>query len=124
MPIMPEFRNPGDYLRFFGPSVERPQADPEKKFRFIQLQERMAPLKYPYTFKSVAPGSKGDNITFTELQPDSVHIYEAYLGVKPGIRIFVWHPYDSKILKWDEKIEKIADTVSPIIPHCKVSFVT
>jgi len=117
MPILPEFREPGDFLRHFGPSVARPQADPEKKFRYIQLQERMAPLKYPYTFVSVAPGSKGDDITFAELQPDNVHIYEAYLGVKPGVRIFIWHPYDSKILKWDEKIEEIAEDYTANITH-------
>jgi len=117
MPIIPEFREPGDFLRHFGPSVEHPQRDPEKKFRYILLQERMAPLKYPYTFASVASGEKSDDITFDELQPDSIHIYEAYLGVKPGARIFIWHPYDEKILKWDTKIEDIAEDYTANITH-------
>lgn len=117
MPIMPKFREPGDYLRYFGPSITRPQQDPTKKFRYIQLLERMAPLKYPYTFPSVAAGAKSDDITFDELQPDNIHIYEAYLGVKPGARIFVWHPYDEKVLKWDEKIEDIDEDYTANITH-------
>lgn len=117
MPIMPEFRAPGDYLRHFGPSVARPQRDPDKRTRYIQLQERMAPLKYPYTFSSVATGAKSDDVVFDELQPDNIHIYEAYLGVKPGARIFTWHPYDEKILKWDEAIEDIEEDHTANITH-------
>jgi len=117
MPIMPRFRAPGDYLRHFGSSVAHPQEDPEKRFRYIQLQERMAPLKYPYTFASVASGAKSADVTFDELQPDNIHIYETYLGVKPGARIFLWHPYDKKILKWDEKIEDIEEDDTANITH-------
>ena len=107
MTIMPKFEEPGYYIRYYGARIDKPAEEPEKKFRYIHLLEREGPLKYPYTFASVAVGSKTDAFTFKELDPSTEHIYQAYLGVVPGVQVYVWHRYDEKILKWDEKIEDI-----------------
>ena len=106
---LPEFQEPGQYIRYFGPSVSDPQNDPKRKTRYILLLERMAPLKYPYRFSSLTDGEKSSEVIFDELDPSKNHIYQAFLGIKPGARIFVWHPYDTKILKWDETIEDIEE---------------
>lgn len=75
------------------------------------------PLKYPYSFPSLASGSKSDDVTFDELDPDEDHVYQAFLGINPGIRVQVWHPFDIRILKWDERIEDIDEDATANLVH-------
>jgi len=96
-----KFLEPHYYIRFFDRVA--------KKTRFFLLLEREAPLKYPYKFQELEPGETlKEEIIFEELNPSDHHIYQAFLGIRHGCIVYVWHPYQEKILKFDESpIEKI-----------------
>ena len=104
MPIIPKFPEPGTYCRFYDLT--------EKVYKYLRLLEVEAPLKYPYRFASLSAGSKrSEAFVFDELNPSDAkkHRFCAYIGVKPGVKLFIWHPYDQKVLKWDEDIEDVSD---------------
>lgn len=109
--FMPWFPEPGSYIRqFLGTN-----ADGTPVYGYRQLLWRRDPLKYPYRFASQAAGNKSTNgKSFDELECDTKkkHIYLAYLGVKPGFRFFLWHPYDIKNLKWDEDVTTIDENLT------------
>lgn len=100
MPYNPWFPEPGTYIRYL--AYESGQAI----IKYRKLLWRRAPLRYPYRFASVAAGGTlGTGTTFEDLNPATKakkHIYLAYLGVRPGFLYHIYHPYDIKILKWDE----------------------
>lgn len=102
-----KFQQPGRYERYFGANIARPQTDSEKRTRFIRLLDRQFPLKYPFSFPSLAANAKSDDQSFDELNPDEDHIYQAFLGVTPGVRLLVFHPLDVRQLRWDERVTDI-----------------
>ncbi|ODS41517.1 MAG: hypothetical protein A7315_05955 [Candidatus Altiarchaeales archaeon WOR_SM1_79] len=73
-----------------------------KDFVFRRLLQKEGPLTYPRTFTALTTDTKSDLVIFDELDPDEKHIYQLLLGVSPGVYYYVWHPYDEKMLKWDE----------------------
>ena len=103
MSFTPSFPEPGVYVRYWDQTA--------KEFKFIRLMERSGPLKYPRRLPQLTAGSKGDTTTFDELNPSETkkHRYMAYVGVRPGFQYYLWHPYDVKLLKWDEDITDITE---------------
>ena len=102
--MLPKFPQPGTYCRYYDLTA--------KLYRYLRLMEMDAPLKYPYRFPSLSPGSKlSDTVNFDELNPSDSkkHRYCAFLGVKPGIKLYIWHPYDMKVMQFDEHIEDISE---------------
>lgn len=91
---MVEFLPPGYYIKFW----DRTQ----RKFRYYLLTEREGPLKYPYTFSALARDTKCDLVTFDDHNPAKNHVYQIFLGLRPGFRLYLWLPYDMKVLKLDE----------------------
>ena len=89
-----EFLEPGEFVRWW-------EKD-RRVFVYNRLLEREGPLKYPYTFSVLAAGAESDQFKTQDLNPAAGHIYNWYLGVRPGIQVRVWHPYDEKQLKLDE----------------------
>lgn len=113
MAILPRFSEPGTYKRYLGANILNDQ-DPTVKIRYILLQERVYPLKYPFQFTStqaapIAAGAKTDPFTFRDLDPKPGHVYETFLGLTPGARYQLSHPFDIRQLKWDEKIQDITE---------------
>jgi len=104
-----EFLPPGAIIRWWD--------DNSKDFIYLRLLEREGPLKYPYTFSALSAGSESDEFKTEDLNPSKTHIYNLYLGVRPGIQVRVWHPYDEKLLKWDEKLDDIDDDEAANIEH-------
>lgn len=95
-----KFHQPGHYLRFY----DRNEGD-HGEIKFIQLMEGEGILKYPWTYGNLTSDTMTDGTNeknFDELDPADNHIYQIFLGVDPRIRATIWHPYDEKILKWDE----------------------
>ena len=80
-----KFLPPGSYIRVYDRET--------KQFKFYYLKEREAPLKYPKTFSALAPGAETSEFITDDLNPSKNHIYQAYLGVRHGIQVRVWHPY-------------------------------
>ena len=110
MPYRPWFPEPGSYIKY--------RHAEKKEITFRRLEWRRDPFKYPMRLSSLAAGTKQTNPTvFEDLNPSETkkHIYLAYLGVKPGFIYYLWHPFDIKNLKWDERIEDVdEDTVANI----------
>lgn len=103
VPVSAGFPASGTYLRYMDSAV--------KQYRFMRLMERQLPLLYPRRLGSVASGSTTSDVSLDELNPskEKKHRYLVYMGVGPGARYYVWHPFDVKILKWDETpIEDVA----------------
>lgn len=103
MPYLPWFPEPGSYVRYF--DVET------KTYKYLRLMWRRLPYIYPFRMDQLAAHTKGDIETFDEINPSATkkHRYLVYLGVKPGFLYYLWHPYDVKSLKWDEKVDDIAE---------------
>jgi len=91
---MVEFLKPGYYIKFWDRK--------ERKFRYYLLTEREATIKYPYTFEELARDTKNDLVVFDDHNPAKNHVYQIFLGMRPGFRLYLWLPYDAKILKLDE----------------------
>jgi len=109
MSFMPWYPDPGSYIRYYDKDLQ--------EIRYRKLTWKRDPLKYPRRLPAIAAGIKGDPLTFKEINPsdDKHHIYLAYLGVKPGFVFYLWHPFDVKNLKWDERISEVdEDTVANI----------
>ena len=87
MPFTPtrDLPKPEDYLRYFDAIA--------KETKFIKLVDRRGPISYPYRMPAVAAGSKGDAITFDEINPSETknHVYVAYLGLCKGFLFYLWH---------------------------------
>ena len=115
-PSIPRFAEPGSYIRYFGTSLVE-GSDKVDKFRFVRLQETEKPLNYPFTFGSLGVDAVGDPVTFSDLEPGLVHIYQVFLGVAPGVRIRVSHPQDVRVLKWDENIAQISEDLTAVLNH-------
>ena len=101
MPSLPWFPEAGSYVKYFDIKT--------RTYKYLRLLWKRAPYTYPFRLPAVAAGSKGDTVTFDEINPseDKKHRYLTYLGVKPGFLYYLWHPYDIKNLKWDENITDI-----------------
>lgn len=105
MPLLPatvRFPEPGSYARFWDADLRR--------YLFLRLVDREYPLKYPRRLPSVATGAKTSLTIFRETNPSAIkkHIYNAYIGVKPGALFTIYHPSDVKLLSWDESIVEIS----------------
>jgi len=111
MTFTPWFPEPGSYIRYFNFDV--------KEYRYRKLLWRRDALRYPYRYAAVTAGSAGTSKTFDELNPADTkkHIYLAYLGLKPGFLYTLWHPYDVKILKWDENITDIDEDLTAVLDY-------
>lgn len=107
--IMERFLSPGFYVRWW--DIDK------KKFTFLKLLEREAPLKYPYTFAALTAGSTSTETFFNELDPSKRHIYQIFLGVRPGVKVYIWSPYDEKRLKWDEDISDIEEDETATVEY-------
>ena len=102
MSYMPWFPEPGSYIRYYD-AVAR-------QVRYRRLLWRRDPLKYPRRILALSSGSKrSSGLVLDELNPSETkeHLYLAYIGVKPGFLFYIYHPYDIKVLKWDEDVTDI-----------------
>lgn len=115
-PRTPEFAEPGTYVRYFGENL-LDSKDEVKKFRYLQLQERDGPLRYPFTFTSTAVDALTSQQIFSDLDPGRKHVYQAFLGVAPGVRVRVSHPFDVRILRWDQNVAQISDDQTAVLTH-------
>jgi len=101
---LPWFPEPGTYIRYWDTDA--------KVTKFAFLLDRRMPYKYPIRLDQLAAATKSTNgFTFRDLNPSDSkeHIYMAYLGVKPGFTYELWHPYNVKTLKWDERLQDIPE---------------
>lgn len=115
-PIVPEFAEPGSYIRYFGVNILDP-IDDTKMFRYVRLLEREAPLRYPFEFSSLAVDAVGSSVTFSDLEPGRRHLYQAFLGIAPGVRIRVFLPLETRILRFDQNIAQISDDQTGVLTH-------
>lgn len=92
--ILERFSKPGKYIKKWD--------EVERRFRYYLLTTREGPIKYPYTFSSVAAVTKGDAKNFEDLNPSKTHLYQVLLGLREGYRLYLWLPFDKKVLKMDE----------------------
>lgn len=103
----PSFAEPSSYIRYVGPviahaSQRSPEGGSETKLRFIRLNAREAPLKYPFRFASVAPGARSAAQNFGDLELLPSHIAQVFVGVSIGGRARIFHPFDERVLRWDQ----------------------
>lgn len=115
MPLEPKFLEPGQYIRHFGKNINDPAGDPEVKFRFIRLQEREKPLRYPFKFASLALDAVATEKIFSDLDPAVDHLYEVFLGVSAGARYRIFHPFDERLLKWDINVADIPEDRTGVV---------
>lgn len=121
MPITPKFSEPGSFVRYRGSNI-LDDRDLDNKIRYLFLGERVLPLRYPYQFQStdgapVAAGVSTRQFNFRDLDPARGHVYEALLGVGLGARYQVWHPFDLRQLRWDEKIQDITEDYTAVLEY-------
>ena len=112
MSFSPWFPEPGSYIRYFDHD--------QKEYRYRRLLWRRDPLRYPYRFPAVTAANVGvASKDFDELNPSATkhHIYLAYLGLRPGFLFCLWHPYDIKLLKWDENITQIDENLTAVLDY-------
>ena len=89
-----KFLKAGKYIKIWD--------DTERKFRYFLLTNREGPIRYPYTFSALSAGTKSDTKNFEDLNPSKKHLYQVFLGLRDGYYLYLWLPYDRKILKMDE----------------------
>ncbi len=111
MAYMPWFPEPGSYVKYYDTKV--------KAYKFLRLMWKRAPYVYPRRLPSISATTKGDPVTFKEINPshDKRHRYLVYLGVKPGFLYYLWHPYDVLNLKWDEQLTEIDEDLASVIDY-------
>ena len=104
---------PDSYVRFFDAEADPPA------WRYIHLLEAEGPLRYPFRFPRLNPGAKQSDATIiTEAKPKvfeprgTNYLYLALLGLWPGFRYFIFHPYDRKRLLFDENITDISQDLT------------
>jgi hypothetical protein len=116
-PLMPSFQDPGSYVRYYGPSITNTQ-DVVLTTRYLRLLERSSPLRYPFKFPTtVGVDLKTASVTFGDLEPATGHVYQAFLGVPPGLRVQVFHPFDTRILQWDATVTAISTDQVGVVTH-------
>lgn len=116
-PIMPNFAEPGSYLRYYGESVTN-RNDTTKKIRYIHLLEGEKPQRYPYKFSaSLAVDAKSSQFTFNDLDVALGHIEQIFLCVPPGLRVALFLPFDTRLLRWDTSVTAISDDQTAVITH-------
>jgi hypothetical protein len=103
----PKFAEPSSYIRYVGPvlgsAAQRSAGGgSESELRFLRLNAREGPLKYPYRFARVAPGVANSPLTFADLELQPRHIAQVYFGISYGGRARFYHPFDERLLKWDD----------------------
>lgn len=101
------FPEPSQYIRYVGPvlahsSLRSPEGGSEERLRFIRLNAREGPLKYPYRFNSVAPGAVSSAQSFGDLELAPKHIAKFYFGISYGARARLFLPFDERILRLDQ----------------------
>ncbi len=104
MPYLPStvsFPEPGTFVRYWDKQA--------KQYKFQRLVDRRFPYVYPRRLQSVAPGSTSNLLQLREIDPaeNTDHRYMAYIGVKGGHKVQVFHPFDVRLLQWDESITEI-----------------
>lgn len=118
MPRMPAFAEPSTYIRYFGPVLTHPSLrSNDAKLRFIRLHQREAPLKYDRVLTAIAPGAVSTLTTFGDLRMDPKHIAQVFVGVSVGGRMRVFHPFDERILKWDDPTLDIQERDTANVEH-------
>lgn len=102
------FPQPSEYIGYMGPVLTHPKLvsqavdGTETKLRFIRLNAREGPLKYPYRFPNIASGATSASQNFGDLELLPKHIALVYFGISYGARAQVYHPLDERLLKWDQ----------------------
>jgi hypothetical protein len=111
MPYLPWFPEPGSYVKYYDVKA--------KAYKYLRLMWRRVPFNYPKRLPAVAAATKGNSFTFDELNPSDTkqHRYLLYLGVKPGFRFYLYHPFDIKVNKWDENITEINEDLVACITY-------
>ncbi len=101
MLTIPNFVRPGTFLRFYDTA--------ELEFKFLQLTEQEAPLKYPFRLNETNHGKESNEHTFDDIEPSRTeeHLVQAFLGVKPDARYSIFQPVDQRLFDWDETVEDI-----------------
>lgn len=122
MARLPNFAEPSTYIKYRGPVLTWPTQvsasdDTADKIRFIRLNAREGPLKYPRILSpsgGLAPGIVSSPTNFGDLEMLPKHIAQVFIGVSYGTRIRVNHPLNERILKWDDNSLDIteADTAN------------
>lgn len=117
--VEPPFEEPGHYIRYFGKNVTDPVSDPDLKTRYIRLLDREKTLRYPFKMGTVvtAIDVRTGETTFSDLEPSTRHLYQAFLGVQPGAFFEVSHPQDERTLKWDVNVSAIPEGVTAVITY-------
>ena len=121
---MPEFLKQGYYFRMWYKD--------EEKWNYFYAAEVEKPLTYTYNFPSTAYGSEATQKNFKDINPaedirdgDAVkyrYFYQCFLGVAHGFRYKVWHPYDSRMLKWHEALADVPEDETAYIDHDKAPY--
>lgn len=84
-------------------------------YRYIHLLDAEGPLKYPVRFAALAPGSVQSQATIID-EPKPAQgkpqLYLGLLGLWPGFRYYIYHPYNIKTLQFDQRIEDIDEVLT------------
>lgn len=109
LPPTASFPESDSYVKYWDYSL--------RSWRYLHLVERDLPLVYDKRIASVAPGSKSSLAILDELDPseDKHHVYKFYLGVYPETWVHLFHPFDVKMLMFDERISNINENTVAVI---------
>lgn len=106
MPRLPPFQEPSTYIRYVGPVLghagEQSGSSGKTETRYLRLNAREAPLKYQYRSAFVNPGVQTALQTFGDFELTPKHIAQFFMGVSLGGRVRFYHPFDERVLKWDQ----------------------
>ncbi len=113
---IPEFEGSGTFLRFFDTVG--------MEFKFIQLTEQEAPLRYPFRLDQTSHGSLSNEHTFDDIEPSRTeeHLVQAFLGVKPDARFEVFQPVDEQVFVWDQTVEDIQTELTRSVQYSDSPF--
>ena len=108
-PVSLKWPEPGGYVKYWDSIAHQ--------VRFERLEFRTFPLKYPFRLPTTAPGSKTNRVSFSDLQPFEQtgsaavpnHRYYAFMGVSPGAKFYLYHPYNYQTGKFDQRVENIQE---------------
>lgn len=111
MPYLPSFPEPGEYLRYW--DVQN------KGTQYLELIAVEGPLVYPVRFPSISAGASGSLQTLGDLEPDRrlSHRYCAYIGVRPGLLVRLYHPYTTPQNQFDKKPEDINFDLTRVLSY-------
>lgn len=118
MARMPPFAQPGSFVRFFAGVETFPTfARDQEETRFLRLEEGIGPLKYPHTFENLAQDERSSLKVFDDLEMDPNHIAHVFLGVGHKAKVRFFHPFDTRLLRWDDQDLDIADKDAANLTH-------